>query len=541
MALTTYDFIIVGAGSAGCVLAARLSEDPNCSVLLLEAGPEDSNVNFRIPKGFGKTLKNPALCWYFPTEPEPGNANRPYVWVRGKVLGGSSSVNGMIYVRGQPHDYDEWEAAGNAGWGWPSMLAAFKAIENHELGADEFRGAGGPLGVSIQRPDAERRPLWEAIFAAAECMGIPRREDLNRPQLEGIAFTPRTIWNGKRVSAASAFLEPVRSRPNLTVVTHALVHKVLFDGGRAIGVVGERSASDRSHFDYRAAREVILAAGAIQSPKILQLSGIGSAELLRSVGIEVKHVLPGVGVGLREHKLIMLQWRMKKPLSINRQLAGWRLYGNALRWALLRTGPLATTYDLNAFIRTRPECTRPDAQLTISAFSLDPQRQDGTLEHAHGLNVFGYPVKTESTGSVVIRSADPHEPPTIRANHLAAESDRRATIDLTRFVRRLVGQPALVSFIGPETMPGPRMQTDDEILAACANSDSCAHAVGTCRMGVDPMAVVDPGLRVHGLRGLRVMDCSVMPTQVSGNTNGPVMAMAWRAASLIQQDWRHVQ
>jgi choline dehydrogenase len=535
--IPTFDYIIVGAGSAGCVLANRLSQNPHCKVLLLEAGPENRSLYFRIPKGFGRTLKDTRLCWYYATEPERGNGNRPYVWVRGRTLGGSSSVNGMIYVRGHPDDYNAWAAAGNTGWNWGHMLRAFKAIENHALGADEFRGAGGPLGVSIQRPLRRTAPLTEAILAAAGAIGIPRRADLNRPDIEGVGYTPCTIWKGKRVSSADAFLKPVRHRSNLTIICNAVAHRVRFEGTRAVGVRGNAADGRDRPFEFDAAREVILAAGAIESPKLLQLSGVGPLGVLERTGVAPVHELPGVGEGLREHKLIMMQWRARRPHSINRDLAGWRLYANSLAWALSGTGPLATTYDINAFVRTRPGIARPDAQLTMSAFSVDPTRQDGALERAHGLNVFGYPLQTQSTGSVTIRSADPSDPPSIRANHLVAEDDRRTTVNLARLIRRLIGQPELAALLGDELPPSVNASSDEEILEACARSDSCAHAVGTCRMGHDRGAVVDERLRVHGLQGLRVMDCSVMPTQVSGNTNGPVMAMAWRAAELILEDF----
>ena len=447
-----------------------------------------------------------------------------------KAIGGSSAVNGMIYVRGHPQDYDDWEAAGNTGWGWPNMLRAFKQIENHQLGPDEYRGTGGPLNVSIQHSES---PLIEALLEAGESMGLPRREDLNRPDLEGIGHTPCTIWEGRRVSAADAFLKPARQRSNLTIVTGTLIHRILFDGKRAVGVSGLQA--DRN-IEYRARHEVMLCAGAIHSPKILQLSGVGPARHLRKFGIDIVADLPGVGANLREHKLLMLQWRLEQALSLNHELSGWRLFRNAMTWLLLRKGPLSTTYDLNAFIRSRPEASRPDVQLTISAFSLDLAKGDGSFEAEHGINIFGYPLHTESAGELMIRSADPDAPLLIRANCLATEKDRRTTVDMTRFIRALARQPSLEPFLGEETVPGPAVRTDEEIVQACAASDSCAHAVGTCRMGADDMAVVDERLRVRGLSGLRVMDCSVMPTQVSGNTNGPVMAMAWRAADLILED-----
>lgn len=443
--IETYDYIIVGVGSAGCVLAYRLSADARHSVLLVEAGPEDTSPYIPIPKGFGKTLRDPKLAWYFAAEPEPGNANQPYVWVRGKTLGGSSAVNGMIYVRGQPSDYDDWEAAGCTGWGWVDMLATFKAIENHELGEDEFRGGAGPLKVSIQNV---RTPLTEAIIAAAAEVGLPFRQDLNRPQLEGIGYTPCTIWKGRRQSAAQTFLKPIRRRANLHILTDTVIDRLRFDGTCVVGVDGRRHGAS---VGFGAAREVIVCAGAIQSPKLLQLSGVGPARELRELGIPVVHDLPGVGANLREHKLTMLQWKLAQPLSINRALCGWRLCASAAQWLLARRGPLATTYDLNAFIRSSPQLDRPDCQLTISSFSLQYDTPAKAFEKHHGMSIFGYPLRTESKGVLRLRCADPDEPPLIRANYLSDERDRRATVDMVRFVRRMVAQPPLRSFVQEET------------------------------------------------------------------------------------------
>jgi choline dehydrogenase len=519
-------YLIVGAGSAGCVLAHRLSADPANSVLLIEAGGEDRDRLLHMPMGVGKILANPNLNWYFMTEPEPGNAHRSRVWMRGRVLGGSSSINGMMYMRGQPQDYDGWEALGNAGWGWREISRCFREMEDHELGDDGVRGVGGPLHISVQ---PYRSPLTEAILQAGASLGLERREDINRPQQEGIAYTPATIWKGRRVSAADAFLRPVRNRRNLRVLTDTVVHRVLFDGNRATGVEVASGSETRAY----EAQEVILCAGAINSPKLLQLSGIGPAEHLRSLGLPVLIDNPGVGSNMREHKVQTLQVRLRKPYSHNVHLRGMRLGLNAIRYMLLRSGPLASTYDITAFVRTSRDLPRPDAQLTFWSLSLERNAAEMRLESSPGMLIMGYPLRTESQGSVLIRSADPAAPPILRTNFLESVYDRKVIVGMFHAMRQFLEQQPLRDLIDRETYPGPGVQSDEQIIEACRQDDTCMHAVGTCRMGTNAGAVVDPDLRVRGVESLRVVDCSVMPTQVSGNTNGPVMALAWRAAERI--------
>ena len=526
--MDSFDYIIVGAGSAGCVLANRLSADRDVRVLLIEAGGEDRNPYIPIPMGVGKTLSDPRLNWWYPVEPEAGNAFRTPVWMRGRGLGGSSSINGMMYMRGQPEDYDGWEALGNPGWGWREMGRCFRAMEDHELGDDGVRGSGGPLHVSIQ---PHRSPLTEAILASGEMMGLERHADVNRPQQEGIGYTPATIKRGRRVSAASAFLKPVRGRPNLTVLTEALATRVLFDGARAVGV---ETLEGGKPVCRRARRDVILSAGAIETPKLLQISGIGPGALLARLGAPVVVDNPAVGANMREHKVVTLNLRLKRAYSHNAELQGARLYWNAARYLLTRTGPLASTYDITAFVRSDPALDRPDAQLTFWSITLDPEAQTLQPEKQPGLFVMAYPLRTLSEGSVTAQSLDPAAPPRISTNFLADDYDRKVIVGVFRYLRRFVDQAPLRAFIDHETRPGSEIETDEQILEAARRDDTCMHAVGTCRMGVDAAAVVDPLLRVRGVSGLRVVDCSVMPTQVSGNTNGPVMALAWRAAELIQ-------
>jgi len=509
-----FDYIIVGAGSAGCVLADRLTRDGRHRVLLVEAGPRDSSPFIRMPRGFGRTLADPALCWYYRTEPEPEYAaSGSPLWLRGKTLGGSSAVNGMIYVRGQPEDYQGWAAEGAIGWDAAAMGAAFAELESE-------------LPVSI--PSRSTRLSRAAIGAARE-IGLPERHGRRDVDGEGIGPTPCTIAKGRRMSAAHVFLRPAERRPNLVVKTGVMIDSLLVEGRRVVGV--------RARERIWRGGEVILSAGTIESPALLQRSGIGPAETLAQAGVPLVHALPGVGGNLREHKLAMLQYRLRARIDENREFSGWRLGRNAILYALARRGPLARTYDLNAFARSRPDVDRADVQLTISAFSLDLGAPKMRFEPFAGMQIFGYPLRPTSTGRIDIVSADAGTPPRIRPNYLATDHDRRITIDMVRLIRRMAAAPSLAAIIERETFPAEAMPDEGEaILSATRRDQSCAHAVGTCRIGTDAHAVVDPRLRVHGLDGLRVMDCSVMPTQVSGNTNAPVMAMAVRAARIIAED-----
>jgi choline dehydrogenase-like flavoprotein len=529
---TVYDYIIVGAGSAGCVLAARLSEDPNNSVLLLEAGRDDRSSLVSMPMGIGRLLAKEECNWYFKTESEAGNANRPAVWVRGRMLGGSSSVNGMIYCRGQAQDYDDWAASGLTEWSWANMAPCFRQIENYSLGEGVLRGVGGPMDISIQ---TYRSPLTEAVLRAGEAAGLPTREDVNdAPTPEGLGYTPVTIHQGRRVSASTAFLRPVSHRSNLTIITEVEVTRVLFKGQCAVGVSG---LNKQSPVSFRCSRTVILACGALQSPKLLQLSGVGPGDHLRKLGIEVVHDLRGVGRNLREHKTIVIEQRLKShAYSHNRELRGLRLYLNGLRYGLTHSGVLASTYDINGFVRTQSDLDRPDAQMTFWSITIDAARGLAVPQTWPGFRVMGYPLRTRSEGEVMITSADPSAAPRIRANFLSDPYDRGVMVRLFRIMRRIFADPAVTPFLEQEMSPGPDVQSDDDILEASRRGGTCLHAVGTCKMGSDAMSVVDQQLRVHGLSGLRVMDLSVAPTQISGNTNGPVIAMAWRAADLILKD-----
>jgi choline dehydrogenase-like flavoprotein len=525
-----YDYIIVGAGSAGCVLAYRLSESSRTTVLLIEAGSRDTSPSIHKPKGYLRTHRDPRLLWVFPVTANADRGDWQGGFIGGKVLGGSSSINAMAYVRGHPDDYDDWADSGAPGWSWRQILPCFKSIEDHELGGSAIRGAGGPLHISLRQPSGA---LSEAVIQAGISAGLPFREDLNDLDGEGIGYFPATIKHGRRLSAARAFLTPITGRPNLTVLTDTVVGKVVFAGARAIAVACITNGKPR---EFHARKEVLICAGALQSPKILQLSGIGPAQHLRSLDVPVIHDSPGVGANLRDHWGLRLQYRLLRSADPARRLRSVGLRGRALRYLIRRTGIFwSSGPQIGAFIRPRGDARRPEAELEITPFAVVPRTGDFAWEPR--LQCVVLSLQSESQGSVMIRSSDPMVAPEIRADFLSTEHERQLIVDMVRYARRLLHQPPLRVFLGEETFPGSAYQSNEEILSVCRRSGSPgSHFAGTCKMGQDRMAVLDEKLRVRGVSGLRVVDGSIMPTLVSGNTNGPIMAIAWRAADLILGD-----
>ena len=529
-----YDFIIIGAGSAGSVLANRLTANGRWKVLLLEAGDASHPVSW-MPASFGLLINNPAANWLYSSAPEPGTENRRIPVPRGKLLGGSSSINGLVFVRGQALDYDTWSQLGNRGWSFESVLPLFQRMEHFESGADELRAEGGPLRVS-EVPD--RNPLYDAWFAAAQELGIPPNPDYNGARQEGIVKTQTTISNGRRMSTAHCYLKPARSRPNLTIVTNALVHRVLLDGTRCTGV---RYAHKGQTIDARAAHEVILSAGGVASPQILELSGIGNPEILAAHGIGVEHALSAVGENLRDHINARIQWEITgKGVSYNERVRGYRRYLEGARYLFRRDGFMSLpSAPLLGFLRTRDELENPDVQMHLVPYTIkDAKRR--LLRDEPGMTMACYQLRPESLGSIHIQSATPGENPEILFNFLHDPIDQRTMVDGFKLVRKIANTRALDSLRGAELSPGTHVSADDEILDWIrANAETAYHPIGTCRMGPQgPKTVVDDQLRVHGLTGLRVADASIFPTMPSGNTNAPAIMVGEKASDLVLEATR---
>ncbi|MDB5584063.1 MAG: oxidoreductase [Bradyrhizobium sp.] len=528
------DYIIVGAGSAGCVLAAELSSDPNVTVLLIESGPADNHFLIDMPRGIGKLLApGSPRCWFY--EVDKGGNRGSEFWVKGRTLGGSSTINGMVYARGFAADYDRWRALGCTGWGWSDMMPHFKAMEHHELGETAERGVGGPLRISTHPRDTAGAELCEAVIDAAEQAGVPRVADTNASPQGGIGYQPRTIWRGKRQSASKAFLHPAMNRKNLMVLSDTDVLRVLFDGRRATGI--EVRDTDGIH-RVDAGREIILSAGAIQSPKLLQLSGIGPGRLLRDLGIPVVHDHPQVGRNLREHYFLQTKYRVARG-SLNHEFAGPRLLWNVVRYAVASSGPMThAVQELIGYIKTDPTLTHPDCQIGVGLYSMGLGPKGLEVDRLPGMTLGGYPLHPVSTGELHIVSPEPDKPPFILANYLTDPADQATAVALVRCLRGIAAQPALAKLIVEELAPGPAVQTDDEILEDyLVRGVPGFHVAGTCRMGSDDQSVVDPTACVRGVSGLRVVDTSIFPELPSGNTNGPAMATGRHAAGMIKSAW----
>jgi len=531
----TFDFIVTGAGSAGCAVAGRLSENGKYRVLLLEAGIPDRNPWIHVPLGYTKTYTDPRVNWMFESEPEAQLNGRTLYQPRGKVLGGTSSINGMVYMRGTPSDYDNWRQRGCEGWDWESVLPFFKKAENQERGADEHHGTGGPLNVS----NPVRCLLGDAMVQAAIQAGIPANEDFNGPRQEGAGYYQTTTSSRRRWSAARAYLRDAKRRPNLKIVTKAHATRVLIENGRAVGV---EYRTPQGLFTARCRGEIVVSGGVYGSPQLLQLSGFGPADLLRQHGIQVVRDMPGVGSHLHDHFNTYLVYRCSQPITINDlAMSGMRKLQAGIQYALTRSGHLSNAgIYAGAFVRSDPRLEQPDLQINMFGWSALERLRTGIKPHPFSaFTLSPVHLRPEGRGTVRIKSPDPLAPPAIQFNFLASDYDFQALIYGTRLSRKIAAQPALKPYVVEEVLPGPAVQTDDDIIEEIrVRGVSNLHPVGTCRMGRETDAVVDPRLRVHGIEGLRVADASIMPQVPGGNTNAPSIMIGEKCAAMILEDAR---
>lgn len=536
--MQTYDFIVVGSGSAGSVVAERLSASGRFSVLVLEAGGTDRRFFVQMPLGYGKTFFDPAVNWNYKTEPDPGLAGNADHWPRGKLLGGSSSINAMVWIRGQREDFDAWAAAGNPGWAYEDVLPAFKAIEDNEAGADEWRGQGGPLHVT--RCENLVHPLGKRYLAAAQQAGLPPNPDFNGARQEGVGIYQISTKSGRRMSAARAFLRPAMKRSNVRVETNALAARILFEGNRAVGIEYMQNGRTKS---ARAGREIIVSGGSVNTPQLLQLSGVGPAALLQRLGIPVVHANENVGANLQDHVGINYTYK-GRTATLNQTLRPW--WGKMLvgmQYLLLRSGPLSLSMNnAGGFFRTDPAMTRPNMQLYFQAFSTvipkAGERPILTPDPWPGFSIGLSNCRPSSRGEIMIRSNDPRDHPKIVANAYSTESDVTEMLAAVKFVRKIASMPAMAEYIVEEILPGPAVTSDEDLIQDFRKrSGTVYHPVSTCRMGPDASrAVVDPRLKVHGLAGLRIIDASIFPDNISGNTNAASIMTGWKGAEMILQD-----